>query len=350
MTSKTISKERLEWIDALKGLAMSLVILGHITQKYYNFDFYPQSTQAIGVLYRLIYSFHMPLFMMISCYLFNMAYITSEGEVKRDRLKVQFLNLLIVYALFSIVEGGVKLLFSKDVITPVQPIDLLLIFFKPIGGRMWYLYALLEYYVLFSLKPIRKNIGKWWLLAAIVVISILSVFSSYDWWFTFRRSIRDLLPFYVGILLNRCGMDEALRNKILVVISVAVIFVRVLFYSQGEIRNEIPADSVLYGTVVALWIVIAFQRFGILSTAGVVNAIGLNSLEMFIFQEYPLTVGTKMLPRVIGNPWISMIICFVFTVLTVFVTSWVMNKMRLHNVFFKPYSQIVVEKRLIGSN
>ena len=247
-------------------------------------------------------------------------------------------------------KGGVKLLFSKDVITPVQPIDLLLILFKPIGGRMWYLYALLEYYVLFSLKPICKNIGKWWLLAAIVVISVLSVFASYDWWFSLRRAVRDLLPFYVGVLLHRYGMDEVVKKRAVIVITAVVVLIRMFFYSQGEVGNEIPIVSVIYGVIVASWIFVAFQKFEVLSKAGVLNFIGLYSLEMFIFQEYPLTVGTKALPKVVGNAWVSMIICFVFTVVTVFVINWVMKKMRLHDVFFKPYTQIAVKKRLIDSN
>ena len=104
MTSKAVSRDRLQWIDTLKGL----VILGHITQKYYEFNLYPQSTEVIGLVKNLIYSFHMPLFMMISGYLFDRAYLSQNGEIKKDRLKAQFLNILIVYAFFSIVEGGGK--------------------------------------------------------------------------------------------------------------------------------------------------------------------------------------------------------------------------------------------------
>ena len=98
--------QRIQWVDSLKGLAMCLVILGHITQKYHSFDLYPISTNTIGTVERLIYSFHMPLFMMISGYLFDKAYIAEDGEIKKGKLKIQFLNMLIVYAFFSIVEGG----------------------------------------------------------------------------------------------------------------------------------------------------------------------------------------------------------------------------------------------------
>ena len=30
------AKQRIQWIDAVRGLAMILVVLGHITQKYYR--------------------------------------------------------------------------------------------------------------------------------------------------------------------------------------------------------------------------------------------------------------------------------------------------------------------------
>ena len=53
-------RSRLQWVDALRGILILLVVLGHCIQL------------AIGpacvdnVLYRYIYSFHMPVFMFIA--------------------------------------------------------------------------------------------------------------------------------------------------------------------------------------------------------------------------------------------------------------------------------------------
>ena len=42
-------EKRIEWIDIAKGIGILLVVLGHITKN--------------EVLYEIIYSFHMPLFL-----------------------------------------------------------------------------------------------------------------------------------------------------------------------------------------------------------------------------------------------------------------------------------------------
>ena len=49
--------KRIEWIDIAKGIGIILVVIGHISQ--------------IKVLNDIIYSFHMPLFFIISWYLYK---------------------------------------------------------------------------------------------------------------------------------------------------------------------------------------------------------------------------------------------------------------------------------------
>lgn len=54
-------KVRIAWIDNVKGIAILLVVLGHVIQFMYcpsNFDQNP--------VFRVIYSFHMPLFFILS--------------------------------------------------------------------------------------------------------------------------------------------------------------------------------------------------------------------------------------------------------------------------------------------
>ena len=68
--------EREKWVDAVKGLAIYLVILGHSIQYATTRDYY----YAKNSIFQIIYSFHMPLFMMMSGYLF--AYSISKYSIK----------------------------------------------------------------------------------------------------------------------------------------------------------------------------------------------------------------------------------------------------------------------------
>ena len=56
-----MSKTRIDYLDAIKAFAIFLVVCGHTLQ-------YLDKAQSGKCLYDIIYSFHMPLFMVISGY------------------------------------------------------------------------------------------------------------------------------------------------------------------------------------------------------------------------------------------------------------------------------------------
>lgn len=76
--------KRIEWIDAVKGFGMILVILGHMT--------IPELVR------RCIFSFHMPLFFFISGYLYGGGYSLSWVGRKAKALLIPY----IVYGLIAI--------------------------------------------------------------------------------------------------------------------------------------------------------------------------------------------------------------------------------------------------------
>lgn len=69
-----LRKERLASMDMLKGFAIFMVIAGHTIQYLISGDYCDKSA------YRVIYSFHMPLFMAISGF-FSYRNSTGGGGV-----------------------------------------------------------------------------------------------------------------------------------------------------------------------------------------------------------------------------------------------------------------------------
>ena len=339
-----ITEERLDWIDSIKGIAMSMVILGHVTQKYYLWDIYPAYTTLIQRIFDFIYSFHMPLFMMISGFLFYRSYVAGGG-VKKEKLKIHFLNLLILYIVFALFEGCIKILFSQDVVTEVHFRDLFLIMVMPLGGRLWYLYVLLEYYIIFSRNIVLKAFGKWWMTVACLALSMLNVLTDYSCFFAIRHLLRNLFPFYLGMLIykNHYGDEKkkmSIANKItLIILSVLVIILRVKLWFLGEFDNDLPVLSLLFGVTVSTLIFILFMQIRGLSKITVLKSIGLISLELFIFQEYPLTVFAKLAKRFLVLPWyISILLCFVITVFSVELFTMFLKMVHIHRIIFHPCS------------
>lgn len=88
MTELKINESRNQSIDALKGVAIFLVVLGHAIQTTtINFDH--------NLLFRLIYSFHMPLFMFISGWVMTLSRTDMPADKfftsKSSRLVIPFI-------------------------------------------------------------------------------------------------------------------------------------------------------------------------------------------------------------------------------------------------------------------
>lgn len=98
---------RVEYIDALKGVAIFLVVLGHIVT--YDEDF--------RRLFNFIYSFHMPLFMFLSGCTTALSYGRSTGT-DGAYLRKRFLNIMVPY-------------FAWAVLLP-------LLFTRPLNRVVWY--------------------------------------------------------------------------------------------------------------------------------------------------------------------------------------------------------------------
>lgn len=79
-------------LDTLKGIAIILVIFAHCIQFGSGFDYLESKLFYDNVVFKFIYSFHMPLFMLISGYLF---YFSIQKHSFQHNLKTRFKSLLI---------------------------------------------------------------------------------------------------------------------------------------------------------------------------------------------------------------------------------------------------------------
>ena len=72
-------KERNTTLDLAKGILIIFVVLGHAIQYSGNGNWEDSQLFFDDIVFRAIYSFHMPLFMMISGYLF---YSSNKKDFK----------------------------------------------------------------------------------------------------------------------------------------------------------------------------------------------------------------------------------------------------------------------------
>lgn len=126
---------RIDWIDSLRGLAIIMVVLGHVLLGLRG----AHVLDATGVsksLLLFLYAVHMPILFYVS------------GFVSRDRLKPPrvFLSdliqwIVVPYVVWSIVLVATQKLFPSATNAPVESSALLSILWAPIS-IYWFLYAL----------------------------------------------------------------------------------------------------------------------------------------------------------------------------------------------------------------
>ena len=92
---------RIPLVDALKGVTILLVVLGHSIQA--NMDNFDENW-----LYRLIYAFHMPLFMFLSGYVTRISFSANYIAGKFNRLVVPFVCWYVVAFLWLPQESGMS--------------------------------------------------------------------------------------------------------------------------------------------------------------------------------------------------------------------------------------------------
>ena len=74
-------------LDYVKGLLIALVALGHAIPYTYGTGFLDKGEFWNNLLYQMIYSFHMPLFMLLSGYFFYHSAQRDAGKALSSRLR-----------------------------------------------------------------------------------------------------------------------------------------------------------------------------------------------------------------------------------------------------------------------
>jgi len=132
----TASTRRIAWIDIARGIGIILVVYAHAARGLVLSKVFPPGGTLLAVD-TVIYAFHMPLF-------FILAGLNIERSVARGR-KAFILNKLETvawpYFLWSLIQGGLKLLVAPYTNNRISPSDLAAIPVVPIE-QFWFLYVL----------------------------------------------------------------------------------------------------------------------------------------------------------------------------------------------------------------
>ncbi len=164
-----MSKQKITWLQVLQGWSMLLVVIGHITL---TGIFKNPGTPISAAIERIIYGFHMPLFMFTSGFLFYLTKISRNinyGAVVVDKLK----RLGTPFLFFTFFTFGVKYLFAPFMKRPVelsvkQVIDSFLYPGHNPLSEMWFIATL--FIIMLTYPILRKAITTGWDIAMLLIV------------------------------------------------------------------------------------------------------------------------------------------------------------------------------------
>ena len=226
--------KRIEYMDALRGLAIFLMVMGHVLAWIYT-DYKQafESNLYCGFLWKFIYSFHMPLFVFVSGYFFVLKF---NGNISKE--SAIFICKKFVALLIPFVTMGFLLRVVRDN-----------------GVEYWFLRSLFELFVLClplyllsnfitgKLKYINKTGGLLidFLLFALGFAVFFVVFGSlnpelktiFD-----TESLKRLYPYFIfGLLLRKYDLLQKIISKNIVYSLSLIIFLTLFFVSTFGYLN-----------------------------------------------------------------------------------------------------------------
>lgn len=213
-------KQRLISPDFIKGIAITLMVYGHIT-------FVGEFSNIQKKIVDIIYTFHMPIFLIISGFFLNFIVNTKLQLVTLiKRIGTPYIIFISIYLISLMIVGKYGIKTTNP--APANFISLIkIIFLAPIGAY-WFLHSLLIITVVsIIINSIIKN--KNVLLFYIFTISIFLLLDLME-----LVSIRTSLYFILGHLLK----ELTLRKIKIPIFYIFILFpLSFIFYFEKDIKT-----------------------------------------------------------------------------------------------------------------
>lgn len=347
-------KNRVLWLDELKGFTILMVVIGHVADMYYDRGLYKDYTGILIFLSNAVNTFMMPLFFLLSGCSFGKVYISERDKsvIEKDRVKRQIINLGIIYIIWSIILFLLKSIFSDDIISRVSYSTILLIPIKAIS-LYWYLYVLICCYILvlfIYLKQIDRKI----IFGLSIVGCLLQYWITHGFignW-TITRVPMYLSFFLGGIIFIRTEKIIKLISNYKSIISNLSSGILLMFLSwyvmfkDDDIRfvwSDIPIMGGIFSALICLGLVGVFIKFE--SILRVFKYIGIHSLEIYLLHRFSM-MGMRVILRHLNMkgfyfPYI-IVVCAATTI--PLLLSLFAKKVKVYDLLFRPIA--VVERNI----
>ena len=316
-TGFVMSKNRLKYIDAAKGLAMMCIILGHLGNT---------------LIMRLVFTFHVPVFLIISGYFYN-----ADRE-KLSKRSIKYLKVYGVTVLFVIIFALIKQMIMNwigrsDENNYIQiilkwvfaglygsgsKVDFLGINVVPIGA-IWFILALvwsewaLKGIIVLS-KKTQENIQwivRWGITGVLFSAAVIS--AKYIWLpFSIQAGLAALLFILISYEIKNHKQKTESPYLLYICLLCALIWGVSIYFSMSNdymsiVRCSFPNIIInILGSISATWLIIYFlktieKKKWLVKCFDLLSLFGKNSLIVLSFHLIELnTFPWKDIMKIVG--------------------------------------------------
>jgi fucose 4-O-acetylase-like acetyltransferase len=276
-------KSRLLYLDLAKGIAIILIVWAHVDCRM-NAVFYRQCLQFV---HGVIYSFHIPLFFMISGILTRMTHDKTGFRFDSYIKKLTTRTLIPFYflsVLFLVINVIVPRSFTHAPNFKEMVMALLYMQSHPQylpSGVLWFLFTLFIFSLITTLiiKVLRMNPYVWLLLS--VILFFMSPFFWDNYIFAIDRISRNLMFYVFGYLFVSYIHGDVLSKNNSMLISLGVIWISAfIFFYKGLFLLRIVTG--ITGSLCVLTIMQHAQMKAFLRLCDLLYYVGRNSMEIFV--------------------------------------------------------------------
>jgi fucose 4-O-acetylase-like acetyltransferase len=343
--NETGNRQRIEYIDLLKAFTIFLVLWGHNIQQFDNsinlsqFYLIPAS--------KIIYSFHMPLFFMLSGFFFksSLKLRFKEYFIK----KVQ--QLALPWLVWCILRGSYLLI--DAIVIKGQRLSILQCGLKVFSGHFWFLIALfLLYTIVYIFYRFVKKVFLVFLLSLPVIL-----FFPYGY---------HLPAFLFGILIKEnYNFIKSNSTKLLIISSIAFIIseyfwqgsyqeIYLKFISWGRMQIILPNVSdiqiglyhIFIGLIGSFFFFILFYKIYQNNKICIfLSSLGKYSLAIYVLQVIIIeTILTKIINFEDINMWVySIPVALIFAIFEMTICIGIIKLVQLNKKLEKYYLEVPIQ-------
>ena len=290
-----LEPQRQVWVDIAKLFAISLVVFGHSWRGLNNGDLIANPF-LFTVIDNSIYYFHIPIFFMVSGFLF----FSSAQKCWKDILFKQAKNIIWPYVLWSIITITIKYFFVTSAHVDINNLsDIYRIIYEPFG-LFWFLYALLLFQIVIKLTSGRFN-SVYLMMLCGLILHVTSYFLNLNTYNIIHLSAYFMIFFILEYVAAKVKIIERVRAQNIHALSAGILFLTVqalCFYMQIELFTGFASIA---GLVMALCILVLCDKLGKVQFWQNKNLLYFSSAVYVIYLTHVIfTAGTRIILMNLG--------------------------------------------------